>query len=54
MFIVERVVTERSGGYITYYWTRDRSYKVFENAEKRVNALHSQGINARMIEDKRK
>lgn len=54
MFIVEKVKTEISGGYITYYWTKDRTYKLFQNAEKRVNDLHHQGINARMIEDKRK
>lgn len=52
MFIVEKVKTEISSGYITYYWTKDRTYKVFENAEKRVSDLHHQGINARMVEEK--
>ena len=52
MFTVEKVMAEISGGYITYYWKKDRTYKVFENAEKRVDDLHHQGINARMVEKK--
>ena len=35
-------------------WKKDRIYKVFENAEKRVESLHHEGINARMIERKGK
>ena len=34
-------------------WKRDRKYQIFENAEKRVYALYSQGVDARMIEVKR-
>lgn len=47
MFIVEKV---DGGG----FWKQDRKYKLFQNAEKRVYDLYSEGINARMIEDKRK
>ena len=35
-------------------WKKDRVYKLFNNAEGRVDTLHHQGINARMIEDNRK
>ena len=34
-------------------WKKDRTYKVFDNAENRVETLHKQGINARMIERKK-
>lgn len=34
-------------------WKRDRKYKLFQNAEKRVDDFHQQGINARMIEVKK-
>ena len=53
MFTVETVASEKNGKYITYFWKKDRTYKVFENAEKRVDALHKQGINARLIEVKK-
>ena len=43
MFIVEKV---DGGG----FWKQDRKYKLFQNAEKRVEGFHRQGINARMIE----
>ena len=33
-------------------WKPDRKYKIFENAENRVESLHHQGVNARMIEKK--
>lgn len=52
MFIVEKEKAEIRGGYITYYWKKDRTYKVFDNAEKRVSDLHHLGINARMVEKK--
>ena len=45
MFIVEKV---DGGG----FWKQDRKYKLFDNAEKRVEALHHSGINARMVEKK--
>ena len=52
MFTVETVAIEENGKYITYFWKKDRTYKVFENAEKRVEDLQNQGINARMVEKK--
>ena len=33
-------------------WKRDRKYKIFDNAENRVETLHHSGVNARMIEGK--
>ena len=45
MFIVEKV---DGGG----FWKQDRKYKLFQNAEKRVYDLYSEGINARMVEKK--
>lgn len=45
MFMVETLKGEE--------WKKDRVYKVFENAEKRLYALYHEGINARLIERKR-
>ena len=42
MFTVETLEGEE--------WKKDRVYKVFENAEKRLYALYHEGINARLIE----
>ena len=33
-------------------WKPDRRYKIFQNAESRVYALYSAGIQARMVERK--
>lgn len=33
-------------------WKKDRAYKIFDNAEKRVYDLYGSGINARVIEKK--
>ena len=33
-------------------WKKDRSYKIFDNAESRVYALHSAGVNAKVVERK--
>lgn len=33
-------------------WKADRKYKIFENAESRVYALYSAGVQARMVEKK--
>lgn len=33
-------------------WKKDRVYKVFDNAEKRLYALYEEGVHARMIEGK--
>ena len=52
MFTVETVVTEREGKIVRYYWKKDRTYKVFENAEKRLYSLYAEGITARMVERK--
>ena len=45
MFTVETLKGEE--------WKKDRVYKLFQNAEKRVYTLYHEGINARMIERKR-
>ena len=35
-------------------WVKDRTYKVFANAEKRLYDLYKDGVNARMMERKGK
>ena len=47
MFIVETRVFETARGCT---WKKDRTYKIFENAEKRVYDLYDKGIQARMVE----
>lgn len=52
MYTVEKVEAKKDGGGILYYWKKDRTYKVFENAEKRLYSLYAEGITARMVEKK--
>ena len=47
MFIVETRVFETAKGCT---WKKDRTYKIFEHAEKRVYDLYAQGKVARMVE----
>ena len=47
MFIVEKITKGKDGETV---WKKDRTYKVFQNAEDRLYALYDQGINGRIIE----
>lgn len=49
MFTVETRVFETAKGCT---WKKDRTYKVFDNAEKRLYSLYAEGITARMVEEK--